>query len=124
MAARTNTHRASGLSSELSFDSVSFMAREDTSSAFVMRCVLANGARACKQQGKRRPPPYAGCILPSSPGFETFEQGVHHVVDLFARKRGVMCRFLSNGPIRQPIWRTLYEVKHERTLPESYVFVA
>src|ERR1700687_4364947 len=57
-------------------------------------------------------------------GLEPFEQGVHHVVDLIMRERGVMCRVLSDGLIRQPVWFALDEVKDKGTLAESYVLEA
>src|ERR1700687_6077996 len=60
----------------------------------------------------------------SSLGLEPFEQGVHHVIDLIMRERGVMRRFLSDGPIRQPVWFALDEVKDKGTLAESYVLEA
>src|SRR6202158_3069990 len=57
MAAMTNTQRDSRLSLELSLTWALFMAREDTSSVFVMPGVIATALGGSKQNGTSGPQP-------------------------------------------------------------------
>src|SRR6266850_1077704 len=115
MAATTNTHRESGLSCELSFVWVPFMAREDTSSVLVMRGVIANGARAFSTIFLLR---VLAAVL----------QLPQHVMDelgnLVLTEGVAIDRLLTDRAVRQPPRRLLHEVKHNGPFAVPDIFVA